>query len=121
MWAGIQHFSQGNAPCSLSPLERGLKGTKSSLGLVLLLSLMLWRLMERQMRAHVETTEPLLIGLDKKPTALPTAFMMASKFAGLLVLKSGRHRQLARPLSAVQQQYLTALGLVSSCFIVPSG
>ena len=82
---------------------------------------MLWRLMERQMRAHVETTEPLLIGLDKKPTARPTAFMMASKFAGLLVLKSGRHRQLARPLSAVQQQYLTALGLVSSCFIVPSG
>ena len=26
MWAGIQHSSQKNAPCSLSPLERGLQG-----------------------------------------------------------------------------------------------
>lgn len=92
-----------------------------ALGLVLLLSLMLWRLMERQMRAHVETTETLLIGWDKKPTTRPTAFMMTTKFAGLLVLKSGRHRQLARPLSGVQQQYLTALGLGSSCFTGPSG
>src|SRR5215467_1525591 len=25
MWAGIQHFSQKNTPCSLSPLERGSK------------------------------------------------------------------------------------------------
>ena len=25
MWAGIQHFSQKNTPCSLSPLERGLE------------------------------------------------------------------------------------------------
>ena len=92
-----------------------------ALGLVLLLSLLLWRLMERQMRAHVETTGTPLIGWDKKPTARPTAFMMTSQFAGLLVLKSGRHRQLARPWSGVQQQYLTALGLTSRCCIVPSG
>jgi transposase-like protein len=25
MWAGIQHSSQENTPCSLSPLERGVK------------------------------------------------------------------------------------------------
>lgn len=92
-----------------------------ALGLVLLLSLLLWRLMERQMRAHVEATGTPLIGWDKKPTARPTAFMMTSTFAGLLVLKSGKHRQLARPLSGVQQQYLTAFDLTSSCFIVPSG
>ena len=77
-------------------------------GVVVLLSLLLWRLMERQRRAHVETTGPPLIGWDKQPTARPTACMMTSKFAGLLVLKSGRHRQLARPLAGVQPQYLTA-------------
>jgi hypothetical protein len=88
---------------------------------VLLLSRLLWRLLERQMRAHVETTGPPLIGWDKKPTTRPTAFMMTSKFTGLLVLTSGRHRQLARPLSAVPQQYLTALGLTSRCFIGPAG
>ena len=47
--------------------------------------------------------------------------MMTRKFAGLLVLKIGKQRHLARPLSAVQQQYLMALGLMSSCFTVPSG
>jgi hypothetical protein len=92
-----------------------------ALGWVLLLALLLWRLMERQRRAHVETTGSPLIGWDKQLTTRPTAGMRTSKFAGLLVLKSGRHRQLARPLSGVQQQYLTALGLTSSCFIVPSG
>ena len=25
MWAGIQHSSQENTPCSLSPLERGVQ------------------------------------------------------------------------------------------------
>jgi transposase len=92
-----------------------------ALGLVLLLSLMLWRLVERQMRAHVETTGVTLIGWDKKPTTRPTAFMMTSKFAGMLILKIGRHRHLARPLSGEQQQYLTALGLVTSCFTIPAG
>jgi transposase len=92
-----------------------------ALGLVLLLALLLWRLVERTLRLHVETTGNALTGWDKKATQKPTAFMMMTKFAGLLVLKSGRHRPLARPLSAVQQQYLTALGLTSSCFIVPSG
>jgi transposase len=92
-----------------------------ALGLVVLLALLLWRLVERTLRLHVETTGNALTGWDKKATQQPTAFMMMTKFAGLLVLKSGRHRQLARPLSAVQQQYLTALGLTSSCFIVPSG
>jgi hypothetical protein len=81
-----------------------------ALGLVLLLALLLWRLMERQMRAHVESTGMPLPGWDKKTTERPTAFMMMTKFAGVLVCKVGPARPLARPLSAVQQQYLVALG-----------
>jgi transposase len=92
-----------------------------ALGLVLLLALMLWRLMERQMRQHLATTETTVPGWDKKATERPTSFMMTTKFVGLLVLKVGGYRQLARPLSEVQQQYLTALGLSASCFTVPSG
>jgi transposase len=87
-----------------------------ALGLVLLLALMLWRLMERQMRQHLGTTETTLPGWDKKATERPTSFMMTTKFAGLLVLKVGGHRQLARPLSGV-----TALGLSASCFTGPAG
>ena len=87
-----------------------------ALGLVLLLALLLWRLMERQMRAYVESTGRPLPGWDKKATERPTSFMMVTKFAGMIVLKLGHHRQLARPLSVGQQQYLTALDVPATCF-----
>jgi transposase len=87
-----------------------------ALGLVLLLALLLWRLMERAMRLHVETTGTPLTGWDKKATERPTSFMMVTKFAGVIVLKHGENRQLARPLSGVQQQYLRALDVSIACF-----
>ena len=92
-----------------------------ALGLVLLLSLLLWRLMERQRRVHVERTGMPLPGWDKKPTKRPTAFMMMTKVAGVLVCTVGPQRRLARPLSAVQQQYLVALGVSATCFTLPAG
>jgi transposase len=87
-----------------------------ALGLILLLALLLWRLMERAMRTYVDTTSTPLTGWDKKATERPTSFMMVTKFAGVIVLKLGDHRQLARPLSVVQQQYLTALNVSVACF-----
>jgi transposase len=87
-----------------------------ALGLVLLLALLLWRLMERALRTHVDTTRTPLPGWDKKVTERPTSFMMMTKFAGVIVLQLGHHRQLARPLSIVQQQYLTALDVPIACF-----
>jgi DNA-binding MarR family transcriptional regulator len=92
-----------------------------ALGLVLLLALLSWRLMERAMRRHVETTSRPLPGWDKKATERPTAFMMVTKFAGVIVLKLGHHRHLARPLSGVQHQYLTALDVPATCFTLPTG
>jgi transposase len=91
-----------------------------ALGLVLLLALLIWRVMERSMRAHVDTTGTTLTGWDKKETERPTAFMMMTKFAGVMVLKMHPQRQLARPLSAVPQQYLTALGVPPACFTSPT-
>lgn len=92
-----------------------------ALGLVLLLALLIWRLMERALRRHVETTGTPLTGWDKKTTERPTAFMMVTKFAGVIVLKRGHDRQLARPLSAVQQHYLSALDVPTTCFTLPTG
>jgi len=92
-----------------------------ALGLVLLLALLLWRVMERAMRRHVDTTRTPLPGWDKKATARPTAFMMVTKFAGVIVVKLGHDRQLARPLSVVQQHYLTALEVPATCFTLPAG
>ena len=90
-----------------------------ALGLVLLLALLLWRLIERTLRVHVETTGSTLTGWDKKETQKPTAFMMMTKFAAVMVLKAGPQRQLVRPLSPVQQQYLLALGVPATYFTAP--
>jgi transposase len=87
-----------------------------ALGLILLLALLIWRLMERAMRTHVDTTSTPLTGWDKKATERPTSFMMTTKFTGVIVLEVGNHRQLARPLSVVQQQYLQALDVPATCF-----
>jgi len=90
-----------------------------ALGLVLLLALLLWRLVERTLRVHVETTGTPLTGWDKKATQKPTAFMMMTKFAAVMVIKVGSHRQLAHPLSTVQQQYLVALRVPATYFTAP--
>jgi transposase len=90
-----------------------------ALGLVLLLALLIWRLMERSLRLHVETSRNALPGWDKKATQKPTAFMMMTKFMAVMVLKVGPHRQLAHPLSTVQQAYLLALGVPASYFTAP--
>jgi transposase len=90
-----------------------------ALGLVLLLALLLWRLVERTLRVHVETTGQPLTGWDQKATQKPTAFMMMTKFAGVMVLKVEGQRQLVHPLSTVQQQYLLALRVPATYFTVP--
>jgi transposase len=90
-----------------------------ALGLVLLLALLIWRVMERSLRLHVETTGNALPGWDKKETAKPTTFMMMTKFAAVIVLKVGPQRQLTQPLSPVQQQYLLALGVPATSFTAP--
>jgi transposase len=90
-----------------------------ALGLVLLLALLLWRLVERTLRVHVETTGQPLMGWDKKATQKPTSFMLMTKFAGVMVLKVGSQRQLVHPLSTVQQQYLVALRIPAIYFTAP--
>ena len=72
--------------------------------------------MERALRVPVETTGNPLRGWDKKATQKPTAFMMMTKFAAVMVLKVEGQRQLAQPLSAVQQAYRNALGVPATSF-----
>jgi hypothetical protein len=77
---------------------------------------------ERTLRVHVETTGNRLMGWDKKATQKPTAFMMMTKCAAVMVLKGGGQRQLAQPLSAVQQADLDALGVpITYLTLSPSG
>ena len=111
-----QHYGFLKDPVMVNSLFLKKPERIEALGLVLLLALLIWRLMERAMRRHVDTTSTSLPGWDKKATERPTSFMMVTKFTGVIVLKLGPHRQLARPLSVVQQQYLTALDVRVACF-----
>ena len=89
------------------------------LGLVLLLSLLIWRLMERCMRQYIESTGSTITGWKKRPTKRPTSFMLTTKFLEITVFKLGSKRQLARPLRPVQLEFLKALNLKPDIFTVP--
>jgi len=89
------------------------------LGLVLLISLLIWRLIERTLRRHVEQTQDELPGWDKRKTVRPTAFMMTTKFINILVVKAQRRRSLVRPLKPDQMAYIAALGLSPKIFTDP--
>jgi transposase len=111
-----QHYGFLKAPVMVNSLFLKKEERIEAFGLVFLLALRIWRLLERAMRMHVDTPSTPLTGWNKPATARPTSFMMVTKVAGVIVLKLGPYRQLARPLSVVQQQYLTALDVPSSCF-----
>lgn len=89
------------------------------LGLVLLLSLLIWRLMERSMRQYIEEHDCTLTGWEGRPTKKPTTFMMTTKFSSILVITVGHHRQLARPLKGLQRQYMEAMNVTVDIFTVP--
>lgn len=82
-----------------------------ALGAILLMALLIWNLIEHCLRQHVKEFSVDLPGWDKKATQRPTAFMMSTKFTGLMILKVAGERRLASPLNDDQIQYLTALNL----------
>ena len=82
----------------------------------MLLALLIWRLIEHQMRTRLAATDATVPGWDNKPTARPTGYMMTVKFKGLLILKLGNERRLASPLSLTRLAFLNALGLSPKIF-----
>ena len=89
------------------------------LGLILLISLLIWRLIEYCMRRHISQTGTTITGWKDKPTDKPTSFMLTTKFLSILVLRVENQRRLARPLRPVQLEYLKALGIDPTAFISP--
>ena len=87
-----------------------------ALGLILLISLLIWRLIELVMRTELHARQATVPGWDNKPTARPTAYMVTWKFRGILILCVGGERHLAKPLTAIQLAFLAALQVPPSCF-----
>jgi transposase len=90
------------------------------LGMILIISLMVWRLMEKELRRHVEQTDAPLPGWDKKMTTKPTAFMMTTKMIVITTILINGKRHLIKKPTAVQRQYLDALGLSADAYCDPA-
>lgn len=90
-----------------------------ALGLVLVLALMLWRLLERTMRLNLRSTESTITGWEKRKTSRPTALMLTTKFVGVFVIASCLTKRLSKPLNGLQLEYLEILELAPEDFLNP--
>jgi transposase len=91
-----------------------------ALGMILVIALLIWRLMERSMRNWVKDTGETLPGWDRKKTVKPTTFMMTTLMHGIQVLLTkARKRCFLRDPTTRQIAFLQAMGLSKSVFIDP--
>jgi transposase len=86
-----------------------------ALGMILLLCLLIWNLMQRQMRQHLDENNSSIEGLDRRKTICPTSYVMTTKFSHI-ILKVGQSRMLKKSLSLTRQAYIKALGLTEKIF-----
>ena len=90
-----------------------------ALGMILMIALMIWRLMERSMRAYVENSNITLPGWDKRTTVKPTSFIMTTYMTGIMVAVIDGKRHLLRGPGPNQIAFLQSLGLGSPAFLDP--
>lgn len=91
-----------------------------ALGLILVLALMIWRLMERTMRVSLKESGSKVVGWNNRQTSRPTSFMMTTKFVSVIVIRTAERRFLSEPLDPIQERYLRILGLSAAVFTNPS-
>ena len=90
-----------------------------ALGMILVISLMVYRLMERTMRKHLQESKSKLIGWVKRKTDKPTSFMMTTVMVGIFVISFSGKRTLVRSPNSRQTDFLNALGLTTEVFVDP--
>jgi transposase len=91
-----------------------------ALGMVLVIALLVWRLMERSIRAHVENTGESLPGWRNRQTEKPTSFMMSVTMIGIMVALTMKGRILLKMPGIKQLAFISALGLTPDVFINPT-
>lgn len=92
-----------------------------ALGMILIIALMLWRLMEHTMRTNLEQSNTTLPGWNNQPTIRPTAYMLTWKFKGALIMSLMTQRQVSGGLNETRLDFLAALNMTAKDFINPTG
>lgn len=91
-----------------------------ALGLILVLSLLVSRLIERTMRVSLKEKGGTVGGLDKRQTTRPTSYMMTIAFLSVMVIRTIHGRCLSKPLSRTQEDYLRILKVSPAVFTDPA-
>jgi len=91
-----------------------------ALGMILVISLMVYRLMERTMRTRLRESKKELIGWVKRKTDKPTSFMMTTVMVGIFVIFYAGKRKFVRSPNSRQTDFLSALGLTTEVFLDPT-
>jgi len=82
-----------------------------ALTFILLVSLMIWNLMQRELRNSEQVRAGQLNDLNKRPTKRPTSYLLMCQLSSVIILKHGNARHL--PRNGIKPQglhYLKALG-----------
>lgn len=87
-----------------------------ALGMILIIALIVWRIMERSMRLYLEQTQTLVPGWDNKPTSKPTSYMMTTVFYNIQTVLLNGERYFLKPPNDRQSLFLAALGLEANVF-----
>ena len=92
-----------------------------ALGFILLLSLLVWNLIQHLLREHLKKHQITILGWDNKPTERPTTLMVIFYFQHISIFRwnEGRNRRLSRALKDHQRDYLRALGIPETIFTTP--
>ena len=90
-----------------------------ALGCILVISLLVWRLIERSLRNHLANTGTTLVGLNNQRTKRPTTYAMTTRFRGVQVICVNGSRVLADGYRGDVPEYLEAMGLTMEVFIKP--
>jgi len=91
-----------------------------ALTFILLVSLMIWNLMQRELRKSDQVSAGKLKDLNKRPTKRPTSYLMMSQLSGSCIIKYGNQRFL--PRNGLKEQalhYLKALGFDETIYTTP--
>lgn len=87
---------------------------------ILLVSLMIWNLMQRELRKSEQVSNGQLNDLNKRPTKRPTSYLLMCHLSSAIILKNGTTRHLPRNgIKPQGRNYLEALGFDLSIYTTP--
>jgi transposase len=91
-----------------------------ALAFILLLSLMIWNLIQRTLRSSAEVKRGLLEDLNRRPTKRPTGYLFMCQLSGIIVLTHGNRRMLSgNGIKPRGMNYLRALGFDEKIYTTP--